>query len=306
MKISRMLTATSILLLVFTAMFLGGCGRLDKKQSTVQAAVPHPSTEQPVSQTVSQPVKTEPAKPENNNLLLPELGAQPAQANTTGNREKLVYLTFDDGPNSHFTGKVLDILAEKNVKATFFVVGANVRLNPDVMKRIVAEGHGVANHTYSHDYKTIYKSPEAFLADLEKNNEILLQYTGMPVRIFRAPGGPHRLSSSTKEKLLGTGYISVSWNVTSADSDANGVTAEQELNNIVKDLERVERMKKSPILLMHDGTQLTTTEAKPGTSLAKYVQNREATVKALPEVIELFKSKGYRFALVDENTPPAW
>ena len=103
---------------------------------------------------------------------------------------KKVYLTFDDGPNSHYTGLILDILKRYGVKATFVVVGGNVEKNPEVLKRIVNEGHNVVNHTYSHDYKKLYDSPEAFLADLERADRLIASYTGTGAKIFRAPGGP--------------------------------------------------------------------------------------------------------------------
>ncbi|MHB8158742.1 MAG: polysaccharide deacetylase family protein [Desulfocucumaceae bacterium] len=310
MKISRLVATTSILLTFAVIMITGGCAGLENKQNnTGQAPVATAGQplEKPAEPPANQAVITQP-EAENKTIPIPKpsIGVPSAEANSPENKEKVVYLTFDDGPNSHFTGRVLDILSEKKVKATFMVVGKNVELNPGVINRIIAEGHGVANHTYSHDYGIIYKSPEAFIADLEKNNSILKEYTRNPVYVFRAPGGPQKLGPNFKEKLKENGYYSVGWNITSVDSDPNGVTVDQEYNNIVSDLERVERMKKTPIILMHDGTQLSTTSAKPGTALAKYIQNRESTIGVLPRVIELLLSKGYKFALVDEHTPPAW
>ncbi len=219
---------------------------------------------------------------------------------------KVAYLTFDDGPNSHYTERILDILQSKKVKATFFVVGENVLLNPGVLQRTLAGGHGVANHTFSHDYNAIYKSPEAFLADLDKNNQIIMKYTGRPAMLFRAPGGPDKLDKHFAAKLKERGYISVGWNITAMDSDPRGTTSTQVYNNILSGLEKVERLNLTPIILMHDGTQLATAEARPGSPLAAYIQNREATAGALPEVIDLFKSRGYTFVVVDENTPRPW
>lgn len=306
MKFKKTLAAASGLLALALITFTGGCAGPSKSLTPSEQASAVTQTYGTPEKPADQTVKAEPADNKQAPVIKPQLGPAPAQGKTPEDREKVVYLTFDDGPNSFFTGRVLDILAEKGVKATFMVVGNNVEKNPDLVKRMLAEGHGLANHTYTHDYNIVYRSPEAFTDDLDKNNKVLIPYTSEPVMVFRAPGGPQKLDQSYKERLRARGYISVGWNITSADSDPHGVTPEQEYNNIVRDLERVERLKKSPIVLMHDGTQLASIEARPGTPQAAYIQNRESTIKALPAVIDLFKSRGYRFAVVDEHTPPAW
>jgi len=133
-----------------------------------------------------------------------------------------------------------------------------------------------------------------------------MPYTGKPVMVFRAPGGPQKLSPALLEKLKKGGYTSVGWNVTSADSDPNGITQQQLYDNVIGGLERIERMNRTPIVLMHDGTQLSTTDVRPGSASAVYIQNREAVVAALPSIIDHLKSKGYSFGVVDQHTPPAW
>lgn len=219
---------------------------------------------------------------------------------------KKVYLTFDDGPNSHFTGQVLDILKKFGVKATFCVVGTNIERNPDVLKRIVEEGHTVVNHTQTHDYKKIYASPEAFLADLKRGNQSIAAVTGSEVKIFRAPGGPTKLNKSYFELLTKHGYKSLSWNVASNDTDPKGVSPEQLIDNVEKGVIRIENMKKTPIILMHDGTEINMSADKPGTAVHTYIHNRESDVAALPAIIEFLQAKGYTFAGVDEKTPAAW
>lgn len=300
------------LLVITTFLFLTGCSGQqspevkDKGEKQEASVIP---AYQPVDQPASQPVKNDDIAPKQP-LPVPkaEVGVPAAEAKTrtVNSKGKVAYLTFDDGPNSHFTGKILDILAEKNARATFMVVGKNVVLNPEIMWRIKNEGHGISNHTNSHDYNKIYSSTEAFIADLEENNKVLAPYTGKPVKVFRAPGGPQKLSPDLKQKLNSGGYTSVSWNVSSADSDPRGVTRDQVYQNVVSGLEKAESMNLTPIVLMHDGTQLTSTEAKPGTAHAAYVQSRKAVVEALPAIIDHFSSKGYTFGVVDENTPPAW
>ncbi len=220
--------------------------------------------------------------------------------------DKKVYLTFDDGPNSHFTGLILDILKKYDVKATFVVVGSNIERNPNVLHRILNEGHSVVNHTYSHDYKKIYESPQSFLAELEQCNQCIAPIAGSRTNIFRAPGGPSALKKSFFELLDKHGYKSLGWNVSSADTDPKGVSPEQIVENVKNGVIRVENMKRTPIILMHDGTEINLSLNNPGTAVQNYIRNRESDVAALPAIIEFLQAKGYTFACVDENTPSAW
>ncbi|MCL6478967.1 MAG: polysaccharide deacetylase [Peptococcaceae bacterium] len=314
MRTHRKALIVAVMLVITSAAILAGCaGRQGSAETTyapptvVSGVYDDTHATQPVDQPAVKSLEN-PENPQVQPLPMPraELGAAPAEAKTHPKGEKTAYLTFDDGPNSDYTEKILDILREKNVQATFMVVGKNVKLNPGVLQRILADGHGVGNHTFSHDYKVLYSSPEKFLAELDETNRVLIPYTGKPVMIFRAPGGPQNLKPDFISSLKKRGYISVGWNITSADSDPKGVTETQVYNNVVAGLERVERLKLTPNILMHDGTQLPGTKVRPGTPLAIYIQNREATISALPAIIDHFKSKGYTFKVIDENTPPAW
>jgi len=160
-----------LLLLLIAASLVTGCARV-----TTNAAATPDGQQKQISASTSKNVPA-PA---------PSVPADPG---------KKVYLTFDDGPNSHYTGLILDILKKHNVKATFVVIGGNIEKNPAVLQRILDEGHHLVNHTYSHDYKIIYASPQAFLADLEKCNHTIAK-TGLEVKIFRAPGGPSKLDKT--------------------------------------------------------------------------------------------------------------
>lgn len=219
---------------------------------------------------------------------------------------KKVYLTFDDGPNSYYTGQILNILKDYGIKASFAVLGVNIEKNPAVLQRIVDEGHGIINHSYSHDYNRVYKSPEAFLEELESCNESIAGITGRGVKIFRAPGGPSKLNKETFELLRQHGYISISWNVASADTDPKGVSKEQIIENVQNGIMQIESFEKNPIVLMHDGTEINRGGAAPGSPLANYIRSRESGVAALPEIIKFLMERNYTFAVVDENTPPAW
>lgn len=232
-------------------------------------------------------------------------GPQPVSISPT-EPAKYVFLTFDDGPNSHYTGIILDILKKYGVKASFSVIGNNIEKNPEVLKRIDNEGHGVVNHTYSHDYNKIYTSPGAFLEDLQKCNQTIASLTGKNVRVYRAPGGDPKLNKNAYDLLSKNGYISLGWNVTAADADPNGATPEQVYGNVANGVVNMEKMKKAPIILMHDGTEINLSQSSPGTATLNYIKNRESDVAALPKIIEFLKARGYTFAVVDEKTPSAW
>lgn len=217
--------------------------------------------------------------------------------------KKVVYLTFDDGPSRHFTPRVLDILARYQVKATFMVVGVNIPQNRDVVQRIIVEGHALGNHTYSHDYKKIYRSPDAFVQDLRLCGDLLQEFTGRPVKIFRAPGGPGNLSPTLKQLLKQLGYHSVGWNVTGDDANPHGASAEHIYRTVMEGVIRVEKTNAAPVILLHDGADLHTLEAPPNSALARYIETRKNLILALPKIIESLRARGYTFAVVDEKTP---
>ena len=99
-----------------------------------------------------------------------------------------MYLTFDDGPSAENTSAVLDVLKARNIRATFFVVGENVRKHPDVAKRIAAEGHTIGIHCNRHDYKELYESRDSYLADFEEAYRAVLEVTGVKPVLYRFPG----------------------------------------------------------------------------------------------------------------------
>ena len=112
--------------------------------------------------------------------------------NLSKDNEKIAYLTFDDGPTKNITPKILDILKEENVKATFFVVGKNVDSYPEIVKRAYDEGHFIANHGYDHNNKNLYKNDESFLNEIEKTDIAIGNAIDIPnycSHIFRFPTG---------------------------------------------------------------------------------------------------------------------
>lgn len=189
----------------------------------------------------------------------------------------IAYLTFDDGPSDN-TLKLLDVLDKYNVKATFFV---NYKPGYDnVYKEIVKRGHVLANHTYDHNYKEIYSSPDAFIANILKLDKKLEEITGVaPSKILRFPGGSNTdfitkaNADKIKAKLSDLGYVYFDWNVDSTDASAQTQPKNAVLSGVLKGVDYVNTAN----ILMHDTNM-------------KYT-----TLEAMPEIIEGLKAKGYRF-----------
>lgn len=199
---------------------------------------------------------------------------------------KTIYLTFDDGPSPN-TPRIISILNSYGIKATFFV--KNTSYN-DYMKDIVNNGNVIALHSYTHDYKTIYSSDEAFYQDLQNISDLVYLQTGVRSNIMRFPGGGSNTVSKKYSPGIMTrltqgvaerGYIYYDWNCSSGDAMKNTVPKD----TIVANCKRVPAAK-NVIVLLHD------TEVK-GT-----------TVEALPEIIEYYQSCGYTFSTITADTPP--
>lgn len=194
--------------------------------------------------------------------------------------EKVAYLTFDDGPTKTITPKVLDILKEEDVKATFFVIGKSVENYPEIVKREYEEGHYIANHGYSHNNKKLYKSEESFINEIKKTDEAIGKAIGVEnysSHIFRFPNGfISPLYKSKKKKmanvLMEMGYTYIDWNSLNNDS-IKKYTKDQ----LIQNLKKSSKGKNTLVILMHD---------------TKDVSNSS---EALKESIEYLKSEGYTF-----------
>lgn len=198
-----------------------------------------------------------------------------------------VYLTFDDGPSKQ-TDKILDILDEYGVKATFFVVGREGEEAKERLKKIYERGHTIGMHSFSHDYTDIYESEEAFRADFLKSKEFIFDAIGVETKYYRFPGG----SSNTLSELNMSVFIDFlqeqgveyyDWNISSGDGGGNLMPAELILDNCVKHISRYE----TSIILMHDSANKTT------------------TVEALPEMLEQILAMEDTVLLpITENSKP--
>lgn len=201
------------------------------------------------------------------------------------NSDKIVYLTFDDGPSAN-TQKILDILDVYGAKATFFVTGTNQGYN-HLIKAAHDRGHTIALHTYCHDYAKVYASTDAYFDDLNKVGQMVKNIIGFVPKYVRFPGGssntvsrkycPGIMSALSKE-LVARGYQYYDWNGDSTDASGNNVPVSKLIANATSS-------KSNNInILFHD------TAAK------------NTTVQALPAIIENYLARGYRFEAISDNS----
>lgn len=197
----------------------------------------------------------------------------------SGNSEdKKVALTFDDGPDDVFTPQILDVLKDKDVKATFFVIGKRAEGFSEVMQRIVDEGHLVGNHTWSHP-NIMKVSLEDAKQEVLKTEKLLKSYykdSSDRIKIFRSPYGS--IDPKSVEFFGDIGYKIISWNVDSLDW--KGLTAEEVKTNVL------ENVTKGSIILQH--------------SAGGEGEDLSGSVGALPEIIEVLKAEGFEFVTIDE------
>lgn len=163
-----------------------------------------------------------------------------------------IYLTFDDGPGK-YTEQLLDILNKYNIKATFFVVNGKYNY---IMKRIVDEGHAIGIHSFTHDYKTIYSSEEAFFNDLYLMQDTIYNETGVLTTLMRFPGGSSNtiskkysngIMTSLSQKVIDNGFQYFDWNVSSGDAGGTKQT-NTIISNVVNGIDE----KENAIVLQHD------------------------------------------------------
>lgn len=201
-------------------------------------------------------------------------------ANIYHSETKRVFLTFDDGPSQTVTPKVLDTLKSEKIKATFFLLGSRVELEPDIVKREYEEGHYLASHGYSHVYSQIYASPQSVLEEYNKCISAIRNAIGQPEynpHLFRYPGGywGGKYASVKKEALQlleQNDILHIDWNALT--SDAAGAKTTEEF---ISELDKTVPKHNSVVVLMHDAG------------------NKTATANALPTIIKYFRDQGFEF-----------
>ena len=199
--------------------------------------------------------------------------------------KKVVFLTFDDGTSTTVTPQILKILKDENVKATFFLTGENIERGGEKAKELIKqefnEGHAIANHSYSHNYKLLYPNRnldlEAFKADFAKTDKIIKDVLGkyFSTRVLRCPGGhmSWRGMDELDTYLEENNKVSIDWNALNADAEGKKKNAQELTDYSIKTAQG----KETVVLLMHD------------------TYGKEETAKALPSIIKYFKDNGYEF-----------
>lgn len=201
----------------------------------------------------------------------------------TGDKNKnYVALTFDDGPKPGQSDKILNILDQYAVKATFFVIGREAKSSPDLVNRIVDSGHDIGNHTYSH-YRLDGLSKEQISAEIIATNKIVEQITKKNVKFFRPPGG--RYNTQVIKELKDNNLILIGWSVNPGDyvQGSKYFSPSLKKDDITKKV--LDETKNGDIILLHNGG--------------------EATIEALPEIIIGLRAKGFELVtisrLIDDN-----
>ncbi|AFZ03827.1 polysaccharide deacetylase family protein [Calothrix sp. PCC 6303] len=192
--------------------------------------------------------------------------------NQVETNDSVVALTYDDGPNPEYTVKLINLLDNLGVKATFFAIGKEIQAHPQVIKQLVASGHEVGNHSYSHQ-KMIWKTPKFLLKEINKTDELLRELGVKNEILFRAPFGfkrltlPYILKQQKKKNIL--------WSLDPKDYQESDpeIIANRILENI----------KPGTIILLHDGGG-----------------DRTATINATRIVINRLQAEGYRFLTVSQ------
>lgn len=193
---------------------------------------------------------------------------------------KRVFLTFDDGPSKTVTPVVLDTLKKENIKATFFLLGSRVELEPELVKREYKEGHYLASHGYSHVYSQIYASPQSVIDEYNKSVTVIRNAIGEQEynpHLFRFPGGYWggkyaEVKKQAKQLLDQNNILHIDWNALTSDA-AGAKTTEQ----FIAELEKTVPKHNSVVVLMHDAG------------------NKSATANALPTIIQYFRDRGFEF-----------
>ncbi|GEM_PF-2795965 len=196
------------------------------------------------------------------------------------------YLTFDDGPTRGTTDRILEILADAEVKATFFPIAERILYYPSLAWQVVRGGHTIGNHSYDHRADVIYRSPQAFIESLEMANKVFERILGLSTRIVRPPGGSgSHFTEDYWDAVASAGYRVFDWTISSADSAYPRPPAGRILDRIADAVVR-DRGGRHPIILMHDGPV------------------HDTTIEALPLVIQFLKERGFNLSGLDSLVGP--
>jgi peptidoglycan/xylan/chitin deacetylase (PgdA/CDA1 family) len=193
---------------------------------------------------------------------------------TVNASEKVVYLTFDDGPSQRYTPLILDVLRHEHVRATFFVLGSRCAEFPQIVRRIHSDGHEIGNHGYYHE-SIVHKSDQWVQADILNSDRVIRQVCGESPLYYRPPGG---LINQTEVHSIGKlGHPIALWTVDSRDWNAKSA------QDIEENIET--QVRAGSIVLLHDG-----------------VSNSRLTAEALPAIIQQLKTHGFSFSVLPPSS----
>ncbi len=198
------------------------------------------------------------------------------------NQKKVIALTFDDGPWPNTTSQILDILKDKNIKATFFMIGQNLKNFPRIGQQVAADGHAIGNHTWHHWHRQMNEFTAA--REIDDTAALLYKTTGVKTSLFRPPNG--FLSNGLTDYARKQDDVVVLWSIDSGDWHQRGVSVEGLTNHVLQ------KAKPGAIVLMHDGSGVS--------QMGRANQRRSLTVEALPKIIDELKKQGYEFVSVPE------
>lgn len=224
----------------------------------------------------------EPLEPDNEG---DEEDISPGEEEDEDDGRRRVYLTFDDGPSEN-TEKILDILDEYDVKATFFVVGREGDTAVSAYRRIVDEGHTLAMHSFTHQYTQIYKNLKSFKEDVTSIQDYLEEVTGVKPVFYRFPGGSSNSISKVSinkciEWLNSQDIDYFDWNSMTGDASGNSYTVKKLISNAMEDVYKYNTC----VVLMHDAA------------------DKDKTVEALPGLIKQLQKDDCLILPIDESTP---
>ncbi|PIC82575.1 polysaccharide deacetylase family protein [Sporosarcina sp. P1] len=270
-----------LLVLLGTVLFVGTSYSFrEPPHTTDEPEIVPDKIETPTSNDKSEPIdKLEPIKPPESNPepeVFPQIESDETEILTEENElEKVVYLTFDDGP-SKWTEQFLDILDAHDVKATFFMQGSNFKKEhlQESVKRVAQEGHYIGGHSMTHNYQALY-SNQQFVPEMVETLDLIHEITGTTPRLVRAPyGSAPGLNNEHIRKQLADAQIKIwDWTIDSHDWELPG-NPTQIIQNI-----KQETTSDKEVVLMHEKSQ---------------------TLEALPKILNFFKDQGYVFAVYED------
>jgi peptidoglycan-N-acetylglucosamine deacetylase len=196
--------------------------------------------------------------------------------------QKDIYLTFDDSPGDRVTEEILNILNKDKIKATFFVVGCRIHGREKILKRITDEGNSIGLHSFTHKIKKIYSNSKVFIEEMMWTSDEIYKVTGLRTNIIRFPGGSKPfMTKKFLEELHTYKFKIYDWNIPVSD----GINAKFSPDRFYKEAINQRQFKSPLIILMHCSGE------------------NENTVKALPKIIDHYKTLGYEFKTITQDTP---